>query len=285
MKSAGTPLINFLANNTNMLMADLYTITCRNGQVLRYTGADINITTSDARLFVCRDVLLTGAKMQDTRGLNVNNSDVTAIPSPTSNINGIPFIQAAVNGVLDRATIKRERVFMPTWGDTSLGTVTIFLGEITDVEPTRTNVVLKCKDLTNLLNIQMPLRQFQPNCSWTFGDSNCTINRSALAMTYSVTAGSTAQIINCNATTGAGFYNQGVIKFTSGLNAGLSKTVKSWVPGQATLVSNMAAIPSIGDTFTLTPGCDKTKTTCQNTYSNLIHFGGEPDVPVPETAH
>lgn len=266
-------------------MADLWTITCKNGSVLRYTSADINLTTLDARLFICHDVLITGGQLKNTRGLKVNDSDVTCIPSPTSAINGITFLKAAATGILDRALVLRERVFMATWGDTSLGTITVFLGEATDIEPTRTQVTLKCKDLTNLLNINMPIRQFQPNCSWTFGDTNCAVNRTALAMTSAVLLGGTAQIINCNNASASSFYNQGVVRFTSGLNSGISRTVKSWIPGQATLASNLPVAPSIGDTFTITPGCDKTMATCQNTYNNLINFGGEPFIPVPETAH
>jgi hypothetical protein len=38
------------------------------------------------------------------------------------------------------------------------------------------------------------------------------------------------------------------------------------------------------DNLNIYPGCDKSIATCQNTYSNLIHFGGEPFVPSPETA-
>jgi hypothetical protein len=39
-----------------------------------------------------------------------------------------------------------------------------------------------------------------------------------------------------------------------------------------------------GDEIKIIPGCDKTTTTCVNVYDNIIHFGGQPFVPNPETA-
>jgi uncharacterized phage protein (TIGR02218 family) len=37
--------------------------------------------------------------------------------------------------------------------------------------------------------------------------------------------------------------------------------------------------PQVGDTFTLTAGCDHRKDTCKNKFNNLVNFRGEPFVP------
>jgi hypothetical protein len=37
-----------------------------------------------------------------------------------------------------------------------------------------------------------------------------------------------------------------------------------------------------GDTFTIYPGCNKLRTTCQ-AFGNDINFGGQPFIPPPET--
>ena len=42
-------------------------------------------------------------------------------------------------------------------------------------------------------------------------------------------------------------------------------------------------VPAVGDTFSVFPGCDKTKTTCAGKFSNIARFRGFPFVPVPET--
>lgn len=262
MKNASPGLIAYLAANTNLIFADLWTFTCKNGTVLRYTNWDTNLTVG-GNTFACSDVLLENGKLKWTRGLEVNETDLTCYPNlgaqygSPSTVGGLPFLQASKQGILDRATARRERLFMPTPGDVSLGTVLLFLGEVTDINPLTQNMaVLKCKDATNLLNIQMPRRQYQPTCPWTFGDSNCTVNRSSLTKTSSV-ASSTGTNINCALADAAGFYNYGVVAFTSGQNNGQSRAIKNWIPGTVTLTGPSPFAPAIGDTFTITPGCGK----------------------------
>jgi hypothetical protein len=41
--------------------------------------------------------------------------------------------------------------------------------------------------------------------------------------------------------------------------------------------------PNVGDQFTAWPGCDKAYVTCQNTFNNTLNFGGQKDMPQPET--
>ena len=97
-------------------------------------------------------------------------------------IGNIPFLQALRTGLLDNATVERRRLFMPTPGDVSLGTVRVFLGLVTEVDITRNTATVKCKDITYLLNIYMPRRQYMPTCPWAFGDSNCTFNKASLTV-------------------------------------------------------------------------------------------------------
>ena len=69
---------------------------------------------------------------------------------------------------------------------------------------------------------------------------------------------------------------------TSGLNAGVSRMVANW-DGASTL-SLQAPLPfgvAVGDTFTVTAGCDKTMATC-TAFGNLVNYGGEPFIPPPE---
>ena len=74
----------------------------------------------------------------------------------------------------------------------------------------------------------------------------------------------------------AGYFDFGVITFTSGLNNGLSMEVKSYVPGQISLQLPMPYLVAAGDTYSMHAGCDKTLETCRDRFSNLVNMRAEP---------
>jgi hypothetical protein len=77
----------------------------------------------------------------------------------------------------------------------------------------------------------------------------------------------------------SGYFEHGVITFTSGLNAGISREVKSYAPGTIVLQLPFPYQSAIGDGYTMTAGCDKANTTCKVKFSNLLNFRGEPHLP------
>jgi uncharacterized phage protein (TIGR02218 family) len=220
--------------------------------------------------YLSHQIILKSGKFKQIRGLEVNECDLVCYDYGLQSGNPMlvgqtPFLQAVRQGMFDRAVVNRYRIFMTNnsngqanWGDTSLGTVLLFTGEVTDVEVTRNMATLKCKDATNLLNIYMPRRQYQPSCPWTFGDSNCTFNRTSLTVSTVVSAGSSGTTINAvTLTQGAGYFNYGVVAFTSGVNQGISRTIKSYSNGEIILSGPFPNPPQTGDMFTITPGCSK----------------------------
>ena len=155
MKNASVALKNYLASGQTFLMFDLWTLTLRNGTVLTYCGGDINISYSGTT-YNAKDVLCEGAPVEQTFGLEVGTTEVTCIPNYGINPSlaaGVPFLQAVREGMFDRATLQKDRLFMTAFGNTSLGTVNIFYGEVVDISATRNQAILKCKDARNLLNI------------------------------------------------------------------------------------------------------------------------------------
>ena len=80
-----------------------------------------------------------------------------------------------------------------------------------------------------------------------------------------------------------GQFALGTITFTSGSNAGFSRSVSAstatgTIAPQIPLFESVA----IGDTFQIVVGCDHTMAMCAGKFSNLIHFGGFPFIPPPE---
>jgi hypothetical protein len=82
------------------------------------------------------------------------------------------------------------------------------------------------------------------------------------------------------------YFNQGVIVFTSGLNTGVMRTVKSYLNafGTISLTIPLPHIPAAGDTFDIYPGCDKLMSTCNTKFNNISNYRGMQFTPAPETA-
>jgi uncharacterized phage protein (TIGR02218 family) len=283
MKAASPALIALLSSNDQFIMADLYTIILVGGMVLRYSAAPTALSVSG-------HIFALGPKFERSKtkvviGIQVDELDVRIYPEPTDLIGGVPFLQAVWQGQLDGALVQLERVFMPTYGDTSPGTVVLFAGRISDIDCSRTGIDLKCRSHLELLNIQMPRRLWQSSCTHNFGDAMCQFDRSALQLTFAAGTGSTrTQIATSVVPTPANLYVQGTIICVTGANSGESRTVANmaagWVYVKLAFLSPILA----GDQFRLLPGCDRTLATCQNVFNNAIHFGGFPYIPTRETA-
>jgi len=78
-----------------------------------------------------------------------------------------------------------------------------------------------------------------------------------------------------------GWFNYGIVTFTSGLNAGAEREIASYSSNTVTLFEKAPFTVSIGDTLTIATGCDKTLRNCFR-YNNVINFQGEPYIPTPD---
>src|SRR5436190_1839318 len=282
MKPASAALVALLAGSEQFIMADLYTLTLVGGSILRYSAAPTAIS-ANGHTFVL------GPKFERSRtkvviGTQVDELEVRVYPEPTDLIGDLLFLEAAWQGQFDGALLQLERAFMPTYGDTSSGTVVLFAGRISDIDCSRTGVELKCRSHLELLNIQIPRRLWQASCTHVFGGPMCHFNREDLSIRFSAGTASTQTVIT-NAPTSVTPFVLGTIKGITGSNAGLSRTVAAFVSGGTVTVKLAFLLPvAAGDQFQLLPGCDRTMATCRNLFNNEANFGGFPFIPTPETA-
>ena len=82
-----------------------------------------------------------------------------------------------------------------------------------------------------------------------------------------------------SAAAGSGWFNDGVITFTSGALNGKGYEIKTWDGTTLKLYLPMPVQPAASDTFTIEPGCDHTTGDCQNKFANIVNFRGEPFIP------
>ena len=228
-------------------------------------------------------VLIERSKIRTIIGVEVDTLDVTLHAQPTHLVGATPILQALRAGLFDAAQVKLERVFMPTWGDTSLGTMILFAGLVADMDIGRFKATLRVNSNLQRLNVQLPRNLYQPGCLNTLFDGNCTLGKGSFGVASSATSGSTTTSVHCGLGNPSGYFDLGTITFGSGTNAGLSVSVKQFAAGVFTLAMPLISAPAVGDTFTAYPGCDKSQATCTTKFNNLPNFRGQPYVPSPDT--
>lgn len=75
-----------------------------------------------------------------------------------------------------------------------------------------------------------------------------------------------------------GWFNDGIITFTSGILDGVIAEIKSWDGTTLVLFLSLPELPAPGDTFIIEPGCNKGND-CQVKFQNIVNFRAEPFIP------
>lgn len=282
MKTATRELIDLLHGSDEFLMADLFRITLSNGQILRHTNADMPVVW-DGQTYEAHKLIIKRGATRVAVGLDVDSNTLEIAAEPDYRLEGLQWSEAALGGALDGARVVIERIFFSDWA-TPVGAVVIFSGRVSDVSGSRSAVKVDVKSDIELLNVSSPRNIYQAGCMRTLYDGGCKVNREKFTVNGRVTANSaTGTELACNLTQADGWFNQGVIKFTSGRNAGLSRTVKEHKNGRLSFALRLPFPPQSGDVFKIYPGCDKRQETCGKKFNNIVHFRGFPYIPAADT--
>lgn len=130
-------------------------------------------------------------------------------------------------------------------------------------------------------------------CRWNLGDSNCGVNlatytRSTEVYDIDSPYNARSHFLLDQATPNfiAGDLNFGKLTFTTGANAGITRTVRRQII-TAAKVEVWTTLPfpydiAENDSVTCIDGCDKLLATCRDDYSNLANNGGFPFVPATD---
>lgn len=290
MRSANAAVTTLLDSREPFVYADCYTFTLRDGTKLRYTNAQYAIDfipygeVNPAR-FEAKKVLIDGMKFKSSIGIDVDEQDCKMYVAPGQTINGVDFLTAVRRGVLDKAILYRERLYMSDWGQPVKGGVVMFIGRVSTLDPAGdTTVMMKVKSETVTLDENMPRNYFQMECKHTLFDGGCTLNKAAFAVAGLAGAGSTSIQINWASAT-ADTYDLGTVTMESGANVGQKRTIRRSDGSSLLLVTPFEYPVAENDAFKAYPGCDLQYDTCLNKFSNQDNFRGFPYVPTPERAY
>lgn len=278
------------------LKVELYQIAIPGGTTYYFTAGDAPITVA-GHTYLTGLNLIRGA-ITRTVGLDPQSLDLTVVPQADNpggavTIGGAGFLSACDLGLLDAAHISLYKGFFnfPAAGqqlDTSPGIVgPFFAGVIDEVDAGRFMADITIDSDIESLNVSMPRNLVQTGCVHSTYDAGCGLLRSAFTSTGAISGTITANSFHSALAQANGYFDLGVLTFTSGVLNGTSYTVAKHLNagGFVQTIVPFAALPSAADTFSIVAGDDKTKTTCVNKFANGGRFRGYRFVPQPETLY
>lgn len=257
------------------VVAELYTLELRGGTTLYFTTLDVDISYR-GQTYRSDAFNLERGPIKTNVGVEVDDVEVSVYPNQEETIQGVSFPRFVLNRGFKGAwlTIERARQSRVTH---------LFKGMVTDAGADATQIKLTLSSPTVLLNIDMPRNRYSAGCIWSVYNTGCGLDRNAHAVSGTVAAGSYNRVIHCDLAEANGFFDLGKIEFISGANIGSVRTVRDTVAGAVVLAYPLPANPVPGDTFTIWPGCDKRRVSCQ-AYNNEPRYRGFPYMPKKESS-
>ncbi|MDE3060451.1 MAG: DUF2163 domain-containing protein [Pseudomonadota bacterium] len=273
MKQISTQLAAHIAGEVTTL-AVCWKLTRRDTTILGFTDHDQDIIFGGVTYKAATG--FTPSAIQNTASLAVDNLDVEGMLSSGS------IVEADIlAGLYDFAEIE---IFQINYMDMTQGSLKLRRGWLGEVSFYKQQFIAEVRGLTQALSQTMG-ELYSASCRAALGDNRCKVDMSVQTVTGNVTTPiSSLQFIDSARTEATGIFTGGAITFTSGANNGLSMEIKEYIYTSGTGGQLATALPmpysiSMGDSYSLTKGCDKTLATCFSRFNNVVNFRGEPLVP------
>lgn len=261
----------------NYIKADLYAFDLRDGTELRWNYSDMDLLG-----YSCSGPTISRSNIRTVAGMEVCSVELTLGVVNNIFIYAVPLQLAAVEGVFDGAAARIYRLFMPTWGDTSLGTISLFEGYVAGVAPSSSEIKLTLHDGKEPLSRKIPRYIYQPACSHALYDAGCGVTKAPVSTTIGV--GSTVSSLVVQRTDTTNYWALGTIEFKSGALKGVHRTIESSSGATLSISVQLPSAPVNGVSVELLTGCNKSldENGCAR-YSNERRFRGFPFIPKPES--
>jgi uncharacterized phage protein (TIGR02218 family) len=257
-------------------LARLYKAALKNGTVYGFTGLDRDVPYGGVTYKADSGFAPSDYVFSDT--LAVDNMEVTGY------LDSSQITRADLDaGIWDGATIT---VYEVNYADLTMTHTIVSVSTIGQITQGKQQLIAEIRGLTQALDKNI-VRLIGSDCQHDFCDTNgikfgsgCSLSAGAWTVTGTVASVSsdTLTIHDAARTEANHYYTGGMITWTSGLNNGLKMETSDNTSGQFTLSLPMPYAITVGDTYSLLAGCDKSKATCI-ARSNMVNHGGFPDVP------
>lgn len=270
MKSISNEMKEHLGQELTTL-AELVKITRTDGQVVAFTSHDRDLVMDGVTYKA--DGAFTAEKLLQETAMKTKDYDVSGF-----------LDSAAISeddlkaGLYDHAAVE---VRLCNWADPSQGSVMLRRGWLGEVVFSEGRYMASLRGLHDLMTRKVG-KTYTPECRYDLGDGCCGVNVAALTITGIVTALiSERQFTDATLGEVSGTFNNGKLTWLSGANAGTQAEVCAWDYDTQSLTLWLPPVHpvQIGDTYSLTPGCDKRFSTCRARFGNGENYGGFPYLP------
>ena len=263
------------------------TTNARCWRIVRSDGVELGFTDHDQAL------AFEGLTYEPDSGLAATSAETgTGLAPGTHDVSGILRSDRInetdlIRGLYDGAEVTQ---FLVDWTDPEIRLL-LSRGLIGKIRRDGVTFEAEVTGISDLLNRPYG-RAYVHSCESRLGDARCGIDltSSAYRGTGSVVeaAGPGQFIASGLSGFSTNWFTGGAIAWTTGANAGTTSRTKSHLTssGLAILETWLApAMPvSMGDTFTITAGCNKTPGNCREKFGNLLNFRGFPHMPGDDIA-
>ena len=245
------------------------------------SGTSFGFTSHDRDIRIGEDIYwaacgFTPSAVETSNNMAVDNLDVEGFLD--SEVINADDIEA---GMYDGASVEITVCDWTAPNEYPLVVRSGFIGQITHTD---TGFKAEIRGLLDVFQ-QETTMVYQKTCRSTLGDSKCKFPVEEAATDDGVVTainsdGSFSCTTNASAWTD-GFFDYGVVAWTSGNNINRRYEVKKYVADGRRITLFMPAYNEImvGDTFKLSVGCDGNFSTCKTKFNNVKNFRGEPHVP------
>lgn len=290
MKTASVAMLALLTSAgraQKLVQCDLYTLYLVSGATYYYTSGDRTLPLSGNSYLATGPTFRRG-QTRSTVGVQVDNLEVELSAKETDLLGTTPWLHALADGALDGARMLVERFISDSWENLAPGKIYQFSGRVRIDSMDRLTAKLSVVSDLILLNQKLPRNVYQSTCLHTLYDAGCTKLKADFTVSgIGTDSGSTASLIVAGSLGpyGVGYFDLGVITFTSGSLAGQRRTVRAHSYNLITPVVPFSGAPSGGSTFSIYPGCNKLREgDCLTKFNNQINFKATPYVPIAEMA-
>lgn len=248
-------------------------VECRNGTAIRITRYPYDLTMSNGQVYLSA----AGASFSTS----VSETSFAASSVDLEGFVGLAGIgrDEVASGIFDGATCKlfKTSFLTPVEDEETVDRATLGRTILED-----DGYRIELMGLVDLLS-QPVVDSVSPMCRSLFGGQEyggCKVNLAAVTVTGAITSVTSPLVIVDTARTEAtDHFGAGVIRFTSGDNAGLADIrVDGFSAGVLTLANSPYYPVIAGTTYELEPGCRKRLEDCQR-HNNVARMKAYPHVP------
>jgi len=285
-KTIGNDLKNHLAEDLTTV-ATCWRIARVDGVEFFFTDHDVDLTIDDD-VYEASSGMMPSALSQN-KTLAVDNMEVVAF------LESLKIDEAdLVAGLFDYAQVD---IFVVNYADLTMGVLYLVMTWKLGAVEIRDNTFRgEIRGITQQLS-QNIVDIYSPDCRADLGDSSCGVDLVDSAETFWTTGAVTVATDRRNFTdagqiqaSGVGdIYQFGKLVWMepssgdsfTGNNALFEMEIKKFDPdtGEFELFESMPYAIEVGDEYTITQGCDKSKATCRDRFNNVVNFRGEPFIP------